>query len=482
MYGAFKDGTSSSANIVLNKRINTSLTSEYINLTQFQDMEDNEVYEQLLIWEPEIGGAIDRISTMVSQSVKGCIIKAGKTLDENEKELLICANEVADEMDIKTQFETIAEMLYTFGNCYLVLNKDGLSYTILPPQYVTFVEKMEDINNVDATRILTSPNILVLNERNLTNGFKRTTYTKDEFIHIKYKNTPIMCRDMMGRKTYGIYAASPLHRAVMPVWRKRQITIMDLMWRAANIPKAHHKLNSSVFSLDKYDATTWAGKRALAKADADVTMATYTKQIAGQAPDQGYVTLDTIDIEQVGGNANYMQTNELLTQIEDNIWTALNIPPSTVNGKGSGSFASELVISNYISGKVVQLSLKIKPFVLSVLKARVETLHPNLPVEKLDIKIELSMAASEMESFREISLMAQAGLFTQDEIRKRAGYEPLPDDAVAFVTPKSNSGSTLNDKAAHEKNSDGEQYPDTPMSDAQHTRDPSEEILRKDIK
>jgi len=469
-----------STQIAAQKKITTNLVGQMVDLSSFQNMTDNDVYAQLIAWEPEIGGAIDRISTLVAQSVKGAVVNMGDETDENEKRMLALATEIMENMNMQNQFEALSEMLMTYGNAYLAINND-ISLTIMPPEYITFIGNESEINNIDNSFIHTEANIMVLNEQSL-NTFQRTLYPKGKFIHIKYKDTPVICNDRLGRRTFGIYATSPLHRTVLSVWWKRQITILDVLARSRSVPREHHSIKADVYSLDKYDGTSWTAKRLAAKADAESFMQSYVTTVAEQAPDQGYVTLDTVDIKQVGGEMGaHMDVNALISQIEDHIWTALNVPPSTVNGKGAGSYASELVISNYVSSKVVQIAKKIKPSMLYILRERIKQIDPTLPVEKLDIKIELSLAASEMEAHRQLAIMAATGLFTETELRESVGYNARTNDQVPYITPKGTSGASTNQTAANAERGgdvDDGSYPDTPDSDSMHTRDVSENIVR----
>lgn len=474
---AIGNASTGSTQIAAQKKITSNLVGQMVDLSSFQNMGDNEVYAQFLAWEPEIGGAIDRISTLVAQSVQGCTVRAGKEKDEQEVRMAMLANEIMENSNVQNQFEALTEMLMTYGNAYLAINDDK-TLTIMPPEYITFVANEDEINNVNNSFIHTEANFMVLNERGL-NLFERKVYPKGKFIHIKYKDTPQMCTDLLGRRTYGIYAISPLHRTVLSVWWKRQITILDVLARARSIPREHHSIKADVYSLDKYDGVSWTAKRTAAKADAESFMNTYVTNISEQAPDQGYVTLDTVDIKQVGGEMGaHMDVNALISQIEDHIWTALNVPPSTVNGKGAGSYASELVISNYVSSKVVQIAKKIKPAMLFIIRERLKQIDDSLPVEKLDIKIELSLAASEMESYRQLALMTNTGLFTEDELREAVSYAPRTEEQVAFVPPKGGNVNTSAANSTRGGDMDDGSYPDTPQSDAQHSRDASENVLR----
>lgn len=390
-----------------------------------------------------------------------------------------------------TMMETLGESMLTYGNVYLHLmgEMQNMTYEMFPPEYVSMVKTEADVNVVKVYPIMTNPGFFVLNERN-TFQFQRRIIPYSEIVHIKYKDTPLILRDRLGRMTYGVYSISPLTRAIVPIWWKRQITIIDILWRARNVPREHHQVSAGVFSLNQFDGRDWTEKRNKATTESLKFMQSYRDSMSAQPPDSGLVTLDTVKVTSIGGNATYMQTNELLQQIEDQIWTALNIPPSMINGKGTSSYASELVISNYVSGKVIQLAEKIKPAILDLIRKRCLAINPEFPVYKLDIKLELAMAASEMEALKQSVLMRSAGVYTEDEIRARGGdYEPLKDDQRKYVVtpngseaqnevtmPTSQAG-VVNTNAGDKQNGD---QPETPSSQLQHTRDPSENKLRED--
>lgn len=470
--------SSGSGQIAAQKNIVQQITGNWIELSKFDQMTKPAIFAQFMTMEPEIGGAVDRYGTLVSQSYKGVYVKHGNKLEDIEKQMLEAAQEIEETMKIKDHFEAIAEMLVGQGNCYIIPNKD-MTITYLPAEYTSIIEDMDQLGTQSSIVIMTQPKYLVLNERNLTE-LEQKVYKTGNYIHLKYKETPQIVTDILGRKTYGFYATSPLERTIMYVWWKRQITILDTMWRYRNLPRDHHKIKADVYSLEKYSGETWAAKRAAAKADADTFINTYTGSIANQAPDQGYVSLDTIDIKRIGGDSARMETNELIKQIEDHIWTALNIPPSTVNGTGAGSYASEVVISNYVSGKVVQLAQKIKPTLLKLVKDRLLAINPAFPVHELDMKIELSLAASDMENTRQMVLMAGVSAFTENEIRKKVGYDPLTDEDRDSIVVN-----TRTEKAAKPEKEDipsapADNYPETENTKGTHTRDASQNALRKD--
>ena len=99
-----------------------------------------------------------------------------------------------------------------------------------------------------------------------------------------------------------------------------------------------------------------------------------------------------------------------------------------MNGTTAGSYASELAVSNYVAAKVIQLATKAKSIVLQCIKAKIRLIDATLPVDNLDIKLELIMTTSRLEIVREASIMATLGIFTDTEIRDHLGWEALTDE------------------------------------------------------
>lgn len=455
------------------KTITNDLLGYLLGLSDFSNMEEDEIYEQLYIWEPEIGGAIDRMSTLVGESYKFCYIKdSGDTMEDIEKKMVEDANRIADDIDVRHFFEVFSELLEIHGNLYLEPDSTKTSLSILPNKFVTLIDDRKRltsaVGNTTPEQIITQENFLVLYE-----GITGTrTLTKDQYIHVKYKDTPIFMTDGRGRSTYGVYCPSPLHRIILSVWWKRQTMIIDVMWRLKNVPREHHKISAEMFSLDKYvgDMPT---RRAAAMADAKAFLNEYVETIKTQMPDQGYATLDTTTIDTIETRGSgYMQTNELIDQINDQEWAALNMPKSMILGESRGTYASELVIANYVTQKINQLAHKIKPVIRDVVRARLKVINPSYPVEKLDIKIELEITATDLEIFRQMAIMAELGVFTQSEIREKARYKPLRDDQKDSIVDKSMTSMSKQMMGSS-------QSPQTPQSGVQHATDKGQNAYRK---
>lgn len=461
---------------VAGKRVTLKLVEFMQNLSNFGDMQDEDILEQLFIWEPEVGGALDKQSTLVAQCYKGPYLKdTDKTTDKLETDMLDTARRVCDQMHMADQFELYGEMLPLFGDVFIDI-RDPESYKILPNKFITLVEKEEQIGTITAGYIMTQGDILVFNEQ-LPGQFK---LTKDQFIHLKYKDTPLFVLDRKHRWTYGIYSISPVQRAIMSTWQKRQTSIIDTLYRWRIIPREIHSVNSEIFALDQF-AGDQQGRLAQAQVEANKYITQYNAAIQDQAPDQGYTVLDTITISMLESKTNsYMKTNELMDQLDGKIWTALNMPESVVTGKNSGSYASELVISNYVSQKAMTLAQKIRPIMLENLRSRLKSINSAFPIDKLDIKLELSMAATELETFRQIAIMGTfTNCFTVSEIRAKAGYQPLTEQQKKEMAEAQQEQMKIEVDKANQITGAMGKNPETPQSNSQHKQDQGQQAVNK---
>ena len=67
--------TSASGKINASRKITSQLVAHIVEMSKFEEMKQEEVNEQLYKWEPEVGGSIDRIATLVTQAYQGFVIK-----------------------------------------------------------------------------------------------------------------------------------------------------------------------------------------------------------------------------------------------------------------------------------------------------------------------------------------------------------------------------------------------------------------------
>ena len=468
------------------KNLTSDLVNFLIDHSDFQNEIPEIVYEELYKWEPEIGGAIDKISTMVGQAYKYFITRNEAYLPENVEgnedlagDMVKEANQIADEINVRNAFEIYMEILMMQGNLYLE-NHPDLSQTIIPNRQVTLLDSLEHRAGLtDPDQVMSVANVMIINEGKMNERILINTPKHKAFVVQKFKDTPVFLRDNCGRLTFGLYAISPLQRAVLPIWQKRQITIIDILWRWRNVPREHHKLNAEMFSLDKYTGDPKT-RLANSRTDANTYLSDYVSMIKGQMPDQGLVTLDTVNVDYVQPqNSQYMEGNALLDQINDQIWSALNVPKSIVTGQSKNSYASELIISNYTSTKIVQLATKVKKVVLDNMKERLVMLNAEYPIELLDIKIDFTMANSILETYRQAAIMASiSDTFTRSEMRELTGRPPLTDeqkgDLYSNIPDIPTTGADLTKTGKNlqqQRVGKTAAYPDTPNNSLTHGTD-----------
>ena len=90
----------------IGKSIVSGLIANLSSLSRFDQMSMEDIYEQIYAYEPEIGGAIDRLSSLVALSYKGFVLKnVGDTLDEDEARLLEIANTLSEKYNFTELFE-----------------------------------------------------------------------------------------------------------------------------------------------------------------------------------------------------------------------------------------------------------------------------------------------------------------------------------------------------------------------------------------
>lgn len=247
--------------------------------------------------------------------------------------------------------------------------------------------------------------------------------------------------------------------------------ITDTMWRIMNVPREHHQVSAEMFNLNNYTGDM-NSRRQQAREDAQRFLSEYVSQMKRRMPDQAYATLDSVKITKLDNRSgSYMQTNELLNQINSQIWMALNMPRSMISGESTGSYASELVIANYVTQKVNQIAHRIKPVILRILRDRLRAINSSYPVDDLDLFMDLDIAVSELERFRQIAIMADVGVFTEDEIREFVQYKPLTDEQRSKIVRKevkSSSTSVPTDSS-----------PETPISRLQHATDSGDNVYKE---
>lgn len=472
-------------NVESSRKVTSQLAEYLINKSRFDSMTDEEIYEALYVDEAEIGSAIDKFSTMVAQAYQYFTYDKTKKLkdlpdsllmttdfDESlAEEMVNAANQMAKNLKLKSAFEIYSEIIETQGQVFIEI-EDDLNLNILPNCDVTIVDDLRRIDGSypDANIKMTKANFLVLQEGT---EYQRTI-PKDKFYIIRFKETPTHCLDSKGRQTFGLYAVSPLQRAVIPVWQKRQIMIIDILWRWSNVPRDHHKLDMEMFTLDKFPGTK-EEKQIAAQRAVNSMIAAYASALESKVPDQGYVTTSAVDILPIEhSSSNYMSPNEAISQLTDQLWGALGVPKSIVTGASGNSYASELIISNYTAVKIISVANTIADIILDNIRRRLLLLNKKYPVDLLEAKMKFELANSRLERYRQMAIMASLGCYTEDEVRAVDDSPPLAADQRQFILnaePANIGGGTGMGKSAQSIGPKSDAYRQTPHSDSQHATD-----------
>jgi hypothetical protein len=337
------------------------------------------------------------------------------------------ANEISRLIDIPSIMETWAAILYLQGELYLQKH-DNLSLTVLPNNRITILDDKARIDGaISPNTIITDENFLVIDEHFFTT---QTILEKDEFIHLKLSDVPLNIIDNRERMTFGIYGISPLQRCIVPIWMKRQVYIIETIWRWANVPREHHIIDANAFNVALFPGTPVQKRKAADKALRSF-ISSYAAGLKTLAPDQKHVTSSNVKIENLehAGNS-YMDASGLLAQIDGSIWDGAGMPPSVIRGQSDGSYASELIIASGASLRVEQIAKRISKVILENMKERLLQINPDYPVSHLDVKIHFELAASRLEKLKVAQLMKDIGAFTPTEIREEVGFAPLNEQQI----------------------------------------------------
>jgi len=480
------------------------------NESQFYKWSRDQTYENLYVNEAPIASAIDSFSIMVSEAynyidskymskpqslikkIKDKLLIGDKSLIEH---MVFQANELASDLSIEDIYEAYSAVMMKNGTLFLE-KKNDLSLSIIPNARVTVIDKLARITEgqIDERDLITEANFLVIDEGLDTERI----LNKDHFFILKFRETPVIVEDARCRLTYGIYSVSPLKRAIIPTWYKRIAMANDALWRAKSVPREHHKIAAAAFGTNFYTGTQ-TQKIAQAQTASLNALASYKAGLSSQATDQAYITLDNVTIDVVEPKSTtVMNPNQLIEQLNQETYSAMNLPQSVVRGVSGSNYASELVISSYTSTKIKQTAKKISKVLLSVIKERLLILNPKFPVDQLDIKVSFTLANSRLEQFKIAQVMAAIGGYYINEIREVTDHEPLPDDLNTLVdlgnkitpaaldtlgelgtAPTGPSGEVKVNNGGQALGSDGSvNYPTTPQSAQQQPTDSADAIYK----
>ena len=472
-----------------------SNNSEFVNflngISNFQEMSRDTLVEHMYTTEPEIATAVDSFALMVRNSyqffdlinyneidnIPDTLDIDGTTLDFTKgkslaKEMVDVSNAIGKEQDIKSLYEQYAAVLKLHGTTFILINDNG-SLTQLPNDHVTIIDKLERIQGMGSfgdvrySDLITEANYLVLDENLET----QKVYPKGKFMIIRFHDTPVYIEDCKGRVTFGIYGVSPLRRAIIPVWYRRIVMANDALWRYKAMPRSLHQLNADSFNTSNYTGTP-KSRMEQAQRDASAAIESHKVAMENMPPDASIVTLDTTNVKMIEStSANHMDTNGIITQMTDSIFTSIGLPRSIIQGMSSSNYAGELVIYAHANMKIIQVAEKISKVVLLAMKRKLVAMNPEYPIDLLDIHITCDLAANDLESSKIAQLMDSMGKFTNDEVRARMNYAPLTAEQKSEIEKREQKAidvvnasklKTLDNGGANGATSDGKvTYPTT---------------------
>lgn len=536
-------GSASTGGVTSANSVTSDLANFLIDMSNFTTMREEDVYEQMYVWEPEIAAAIIKISDMcrssfdyftaVDQSILENIpdnytvaisslafSSEPPVIDEDEgmlvsnspdliNEMVDTANLIARKIGIRECFEIWSSVMYTHG--YIALEKnENLTLSVLPNDRITFVDDPAIIGTAPTTfnYLMTQANYLVIDELQPT----QRVLDKENFIVIKLNNTPVHVKDRFGRKTFGVYPVSPLQRALLPVWMSRQIKIIEVMWRWGNIPREHHKIAAEAFNLNLYPGTP-EQKRMAAEKDMNRFINAYSSQLSNKVPDQMYVTSDNVTIENIEHTStSYMGSNEFLDGINQSIWLSLNIPKSFVSGESDSSYASETIMSSVTGMRIKLMSEKIAEVVTDNMRERLLLINASYPIEYLEARLSFDVSESKLEKAKRAQLLGTMGIYTANELREINDDQPLTEaqreeglvctggnptiykgddldkmveqktDPLKFAPKTATPGGNTGAAPARGPSTSGTKYPTTPKSSLKQPTSSAENVLRKPSK
>jgi len=441
---------------VVSNQSNVASFVSYVNgITEFSTDSRDEILENLYIYEPTIASAADSFGVMVRDSVKYFShreVKKPKTIIEKFKdklfsssmnkieEMIDVANEIGYDLNVPDLVETLATLVFVKGTVFIRKNKNK-SLTILPNPNITIVDNLDRINNtypnMGSKSYIMEANYLIIDEGLQT----QEILNKDEFVILKFRDTPLFIEDGKTRISYGIYSISPLRRALIPIWYKRIAMVNDALWRSKVVPREHHKLSAESFSTQHYTGRTQATAMAASQSAASAALSAYKDTFVSQAPDQAYITLDTVDIEMIEPKStSYMRPNELIDQMNQEIYSAINMPQSVVRGTSGSNYASELIISSYTTTKIKQMAHKISRIIIDIMKERLLEVDSKYPVDQLDVKIAYTLANNRLENAKISQVLASMGICYTNELREMNDMDDLEDKFNVLI----DTGSKIN--------------------------------------
>ena len=384
-------------------------------------------YREFMRKDPEMRNTVDKMALLAQYGYKGVTINNDEEdVSDDEIKMLRKANRVADELDFRTLFYTLAKKAIRDGDVAFVTAfapKVGIQQIqMLPSNQLTI---LDDLNQLEKAHIPAQHgNYYVLNE---LFPMRRQIFWNGEPGRKVYKvgldNLAEGIYDNITRYTFGIWSESPLESLKTRVLWKQAILLTDVLWRYRNVPRERHKLDTSMFVPENFSGATRDAQIANAMTAAQAYVKQYADDISNKTPDQGYIYgSNVLEMGYMESKSmNYAEPNGVIDQINASIREGLG-----GYNVGQGTYATELVTASYVVLLPDFVGYKIKRVLRDVLRNHM-ILAYNYSLEdvlKLDIKVNLILDILQGELARQIAVLAAAGVETTDELRGRLGDSP----------------------------------------------------------
>ena len=397
------------------------------------DMSRNELYIKLTDLDPKLQSSINTAAIIVDRCMKGFRLRVDKEVDEREKKLQIELENL--HKILKPYIYDIAYKTIRDGDsCFLFVPRKsiGISSLIwLPIDQLTVLESKSQATRLIGETIQEA-NFYVLNEIP-THFAKRQEFKAENIAHFNWGRQEKI-RDRYNRLTLGIFNDPPLEALTSTIIWRFSILINDMLWRDVNVPREHHQLPSEPFNARLFSGDTYEAQLAAAQGAADAATLAYAKKLEGRRVDRGYVTLNNVKIDVVESKITYNAPNNLIDQLNQDVFGSIGVPESAILGRSRGTYATELALESYLLVKAEFLATKLAERFVKLAKRHLDVKTNKSFVDlyhKIEYDVQLIFFPREMS--RTVSIMRETGLFTNTELRAKFGYLPLTEEQEADI-------------------------------------------------
>ena len=391
---------------------------------------------------------VDLCASMAYVSVKGVYIEPDDVYGEDEitsseKECVNEAVKLLRRLNIREIFFSAAWNMTQFGDSidYMTISSDGVDDVLpLPLDKMTVVNKASEIGKDD--KVIIDGKIYVLNEtKDKNDEFEYETYEKEDIVHVSYNRRGQYRKDNMQRDTYNVWSKPPIYTLKNMVdWKKQSITT-DMKWKRRMVPREHWSVDTSSITPEGFQGASYEEKIKKAKEEIKNLVEDVKKTVDTPQPDQSIITTKSVESKVLESDtANYKEANEVVRQINSFMGTPFGVPESFMGGESNGAVGTTMsalfssMRMDVICGKIATEYEKVIRRHLGITKPRfVDDIIP-----RIKIRVNTALDAVTLEQTRIVLNMANAGLFSREEIRGMMGFNGIP--VHPYVLPNTGEG------------------------------------------